>query len=100
MHLVFEFDYDGGGSHKGATGSIIVNGKKVGTGRIEKTVGHCTHWPPKPQTSAPTATYPPSKSHEKPTVSFLGVRGSAALSYVDVSQRDARAAAAGRHRLV
>ena len=39
VHLVFEFDYDGGGPHKGATGSIIVNGKKVGTGRIEKTMG-------------------------------------------------------------
>ena len=62
---VFEFDYDGGGSHKGATGSIIVNGKKVGTGRIEKTMGHCTHWPPKPQTSATTATYPPSRSQSR-----------------------------------
>jgi arylsulfatase A-like enzyme len=37
--LVFDFAYDGGGLHKGATGSIMVNGKKVGEGRIEKTMG-------------------------------------------------------------
>ena len=37
--LVFDFAYDGGGLHKGATGSIMVNGKKVGQGRIEKTMG-------------------------------------------------------------
>jgi hypothetical protein len=36
--LVFDFDYDGGGLHQGATGSIIV-GKTVGKGRIEKTMG-------------------------------------------------------------
>ena len=76
VHPVFEFDYDGGGSHKGATGSIIVNGKKVGTGRIEKTMGHYT------SLAAETAdighdSYVSSQqiSIEKPTVSFLGVHG-------------------------
>ena len=39
VHLTFDFDYDGGGPHKGATGTIAVNGKKVGTGRIEHTMG-------------------------------------------------------------
>ena len=39
VRLMFEFDYDGGGPHKGATGSITVNGKQVGSGRIEKTMG-------------------------------------------------------------
>ena len=39
VRLVFDFDYDGGGLHKGATGSIIVNGKTVGKGRIKKTMG-------------------------------------------------------------
>ena len=39
VNLVFDFDYDGGGPHKGATGSIIVNGNKVGEGRIDKTMG-------------------------------------------------------------
>ena len=39
VRLVFDFQYDGGGPHKGATGSIIVNGKKVGEGRIDKTMG-------------------------------------------------------------
>jgi arylsulfatase A-like enzyme len=33
----FQFAYDGGGLGKGGTGSIFVNGKKVGEGRIEKT---------------------------------------------------------------
>jgi arylsulfatase A-like enzyme len=33
----FEFAYDGGGLGKGGTGTLLVNGKKVGTGRIEKT---------------------------------------------------------------
>ena len=36
---VYDFDYDGGGLHKGGTGTLAVNGKKVGEGRIEKTMG-------------------------------------------------------------
>ena len=39
VHLGFEFDYDGGGLHKGATGTLTINGETVGTGRIEKTMG-------------------------------------------------------------
>ena len=34
----FDFAYDGGGAGKGGTGTLSVNGKKVGEGRIEKTV--------------------------------------------------------------
>ena len=37
--LLFDFAYDGGGLHKGGTGTLIVNGKKVGEGRINKTMG-------------------------------------------------------------
>ena len=37
--LVFDFAYDGGGLHKGATGSLSVNGRKVAEGRIDKTMG-------------------------------------------------------------
>ena len=37
--LVYDFTYDGGGLHKGGTGVLLVNGKKVGEGRIEKTMG-------------------------------------------------------------
>jgi arylsulfatase A-like enzyme len=37
--LVFQFDYDGGGLNKGATGTLLMNGKKVGQGRIDKTMG-------------------------------------------------------------
>ncbi|MGH9670406.1 MAG: arylsulfatase, partial [Terriglobales bacterium] len=33
----FEFAYDGGGLGKGGTGTLLVNGKKVATGRIERT---------------------------------------------------------------
>ena len=33
----FEFAYDGGGIGKGGVGTIFVNGKKVATGRIERT---------------------------------------------------------------
>jgi len=33
----FDFAYDGGGMGKGGTGTLFVNGKKVATGRIEKT---------------------------------------------------------------
>jgi arylsulfatase len=33
----FEFAYDGGGLSKGGTSTVFVNGKKVATGRIEKT---------------------------------------------------------------
>jgi hypothetical protein len=35
----FDFDYDGGGLHKRATGTLFVNGTKVGEGRIDKTMG-------------------------------------------------------------
>ncbi|UOK43883.1 MULTISPECIES: arylsulfatase [Flavobacterium] len=37
--LVYDFDYDGGGINKGGTGKILVNGKQVAQGRIEKTMG-------------------------------------------------------------
>jgi hypothetical protein len=37
--LVYDFTYDGGGLHKGGTGALFVNGKKVGEGRIQKTQG-------------------------------------------------------------
>ena len=37
--LVYDFTYDGGGLHKGGTGTLAVNGKKVGEGRIGKTMG-------------------------------------------------------------
>lgn len=37
--VLFDFAYDGGGLHKGATGTLYINGKKVGEGRIEKTMG-------------------------------------------------------------
>jgi arylsulfatase len=33
----YEFAYDGGGVGKGGTGSLFVNGKKVATGRIDRT---------------------------------------------------------------
>ncbi len=33
----FEFVYDGGGAGKGGVGTLLVNGKKVATGRIEQT---------------------------------------------------------------
>lgn len=37
--LRFEFAYDGGGLNKGAKGTLFVNGKKVGEGRIDHTMG-------------------------------------------------------------
>jgi hypothetical protein len=37
--LVYDFTYDGGGPHKGGKGTLTVNGKQVGEGRIEKTMG-------------------------------------------------------------
>ena len=38
--LVHDFT-DGGGLHKGGTGTLYINGKKVGEGRINKTQGAC-----------------------------------------------------------
>lgn len=35
--VVFRFDYDGGGPAKGGRGTLLVNGEKVGEGRIERT---------------------------------------------------------------
>jgi arylsulfatase len=37
--LVYDFTYDGGGLHKGGTGRLFINGRKVGEGRIQKTHG-------------------------------------------------------------
>ena len=37
--LVYDFTYDGGGPHKGGKGTLTVNGKQIGEGRIEKTMG-------------------------------------------------------------
>jgi arylsulfatase len=34
----FDFVYDGGGAGKGGTGTLSINGKKMGSGRIAKTV--------------------------------------------------------------
>jgi hypothetical protein len=34
----FDFAYDGGGAGKGGVGTLFINGKKVGEGRIEKTI--------------------------------------------------------------
>ncbi|SAL40425.1 arylsulfatase [Caballeronia humi] len=39
VKVTFDFAYDGGGLNKGATGTLSINGKKVGSGRIEKTQG-------------------------------------------------------------
>jgi arylsulfatase len=36
--IVFDFKYDGGGIGKGGAGTLQVDGKKVGTGRIERTL--------------------------------------------------------------
>jgi hypothetical protein len=33
----FEFTYDGGGVGKGGTGTVFMNGEKVGQGRIDRT---------------------------------------------------------------
>jgi arylsulfatase len=35
--ILFDFAYDGGGVGKGGTGTLSINGKKVGEGRIERT---------------------------------------------------------------
>jgi arylsulfatase A-like enzyme len=37
--VVYNFVYDGGGPGKGGTGTILVDGNKVGEGRIDKTQG-------------------------------------------------------------
>ncbi len=36
--ILFDFKYDGGGLGKGGTGTLLVDGKKVATGRIERTL--------------------------------------------------------------
>lgn len=36
--ITYDFAYDGGGFGKGGVGTISINGKKVGSGRIEKTI--------------------------------------------------------------
>src|SRR5262245_3660324 len=37
VHLRFDFDYDGSGPHEGATGTMSINGKTVGSSRIGRT---------------------------------------------------------------
>jgi arylsulfatase len=36
--VTYDFAYDGGGFGKGGTGTISINGKKVATGKIERTI--------------------------------------------------------------
>ncbi len=36
--ILFDFEYDGGGLGKGGVGTLLVDGKKVATGRIERTL--------------------------------------------------------------
>jgi arylsulfatase len=36
--ITYDFAYDGGGLGKGGTGTILINGKKVASGRIERTI--------------------------------------------------------------
>jgi len=36
--VTYDFSYDGGGPGKGGTGTILINGKKVASGRIERTI--------------------------------------------------------------
>lgn len=36
--ISFDFKYDGGGAGKGGTGTLFVDGKEVGSGRIDQTV--------------------------------------------------------------
>ncbi len=36
--IVYDFKYDGGGIGKGGTGTMLVDGKKVGEGKIERTL--------------------------------------------------------------
>jgi hypothetical protein len=43
VQLVCDSTYHGGGPHKGGTGVLSINGKKVGEGRIEKTQGVIRH---------------------------------------------------------
>jgi arylsulfatase len=37
--LAMDFQYDGGGMSKGGTITLLANGKKIGTGRVENTAG-------------------------------------------------------------
>jgi arylsulfatase len=37
--ITFDFAYDGGGTGKGGTGTLNVDGRKAAEGRIERTVG-------------------------------------------------------------
>ncbi len=40
--LVYDFTYDGGGLHKGGTGVLTVNGKKVGEAASRRRSGRST----------------------------------------------------------
>src|SRR5678815_2501773 len=39
VSLVLDFKYDSGGMSKGGTITLLANGKKIGSGRVEKTAG-------------------------------------------------------------
>ena len=36
--MIYDFAYDGGKPGAGGTGTLYINGKKVGSGRIERTI--------------------------------------------------------------
>ena len=52
-----EFEYDGGGLARGGTVKLLVDGKQVGTGRVEKTERRDSR-PTRPSTSVATPARP------------------------------------------
>ena len=81
----FEFAYDGGGMGKGGKGTLLVNGKQVATGRIERT--QCCFFSADEGTDVGADEGTPVTEAYKPPFRFTGK-----ISKVTVELKDVKAA--------
>ena len=69
---MFEFDYDGGGLHKGATGRLAVDGSQVAEGRIDAPWGRSTPSPVRQRMSGTDAFSPVTDDYDPWDNAFTG----------------------------
>jgi len=82
----FEFAYDGGGLGKGGKATILVNGKQVATGRIERT--QCCFYSADEGTDVGADEGTPVTEAYKPPFKFTGKIASVTVELKDVNAAD------------
>ncbi len=92
--LRFEFAYDGGGLGKGGVGTILVNGKTVATGRIERT--QCCFYSADEGADVGADEGTPVTEAYKMPFKFTGKIGKVTIDLVDMKKADTEEAVQAR----